>query len=176
MLLWTSVGVYTGLWLHHVSSAVGVLLFREPHPPGCCPWLTAVCVSTVVSNHALPVSHLSDASRVSLFQMLKIHVCAWFLINRARVAEHGVQFSITQSCPTLYDPMDCSPPGSSVYGIFQAIILEWVAISFPKGSSWPRDQTRVFCFSCIGRQTLYHSTTWEWTTSFLCNLTCRVSK
>ena len=121
---------------------MGVLLFREPHPPGCCPWLTAVCVSTVVSNHALPVSHLSDASRVSLFQMLKIHVCAWFLINRARVAEHGVQFSITQSCPTLYDPMDCSPPGSSVQGILQASRLEWVAFPSPGDLPDPRIKPR----------------------------------
>ena len=48
-----------------------------------------------------------------------------------------------QSCPTLCDPMDCSPPGSSVQGISQARKLEWVAISFSRGSYWPRDQTRV---------------------------------
>ena len=46
---------------------------------------------------------------------------------------------VAQSCPTLCDPMDCSPPGSSVHGIFQARILEWVAISFSRGSSPPRD-------------------------------------
>ena len=40
-------------------------------------------------------------------------------------------------------PWDCSPPGSSVYGILQARILEWVAISFSKGSSWPRDRIQV---------------------------------
>ena len=48
-----------------------------------------------------------------------------------------------QSCPTLCNPMDCSPPGSSVHGIFQTRILEWVAISFCRGSSQPRDHTRV---------------------------------
>ena len=42
---------------------------------------------------------------------------------------------VAQSCPTLCDPMDCSPPGSSVHGILQARILEWVAISFSRGSS-----------------------------------------
>ena len=52
--------------------------------------------------------------------------------------------SVAQSCPTLYDPMDCSPPGSSVHGILQARILEWVAISFSRGSSRPRDQTASF--------------------------------
>ena len=45
-----------------------------------------------------------------------------------------------QSCPTLCDFMDCSLPGSSVHGIFLARILEWVAISYSRGSSWPRDQ------------------------------------
>ena len=50
---------------------------------------------------------------------------------------------VTQSCPTLCDPMDCSPPGSSVHGILQARILEWAAISFSSGSSQPRDQTQV---------------------------------
>ena len=42
------------------------------------------------------------------------------------------EFSVTQSCPTLYDPMDCTPPGSSVHGISQARILEWGAISSPR--------------------------------------------
>ena len=46
---------------------------------------------------------------------------------------------IEKSCLTLCDPMDCSLPGSSVHGIFQAEILEWVAISFSRGSSRPRD-------------------------------------
>ena len=58
------------------------------------------------------------------------------------------------SCPTLCDPLDCSPPGSSIHGIFQARILEWVAISFSRGSSWPRDQTWVSCVSCINWQIL----------------------
>ena len=66
--------------------------------------------------------------------------------------------SVAQSCPTLYNPMDCSPPGSTVREILQARILEWVAISYSRGSSQPRDETRV---SCIGRQILYYHATWE---------------
>ena len=50
---------------------------------------------------------------------------------------------VAQSCPTLSDPMDCSLPGSSIHGIFQARVLEYGAISFSRGSSQPRDQTRV---------------------------------
>ena len=61
-----------------------------------------------------------------------------------------------QSCPTLCDPMDCSLSGSSVYGILQARILEWVAMSFSRGSSWPRDQACISYLSYIGRQVLYH--------------------
>ena len=71
----------------------------------------------------------------------------------------GVQ--LLQSCPTLCDPMDCSPPGSSIHGIFQARILEWMAISSSRGSSQPRNQTHISCVSCIGRQILYHCITWE---------------
>ena len=55
---------------------------------------------------------------------------------------------VAQSCPTLYDPMDCSLQGSSVSGIFQARVVEWVAISFSRGSSQPRDLLHY-------RQTLY---------------------
>jgi len=49
---------------------------------------------------------------------------------------------VSQSCPTLCDPMDCSLPGSSVHGLFQARIPEWVAISFSRGSSQPRMEPR----------------------------------
>ena len=54
---------------------------------------------------------------------------------------------VTQSCMTLCDSMDCTPPGSSVHGISQARILEWVAIIFSRGSSCPRDQTLVSCIA-----------------------------
>ena len=57
-----------------------------------------------------------------------------------------------KACPTLWDPMDCNPPGFSVRGISQARIVQWVAISSSRGSSQPRDGNQV---SCIGRQILY---------------------
>ena len=67
-----------------------------------------------------------------------------------RVAVHGiaeldmtealkVKVLVPQLCPTLWDPMDCSPSGSSIHGILQARILEWVAMRFFRGSSQPRD-------------------------------------
>ena len=60
---------------------------------------------------------------------------------------------VAQSYPTLCDPMDCSLPGSSIHGIVQARVPEWVAISFSRGSSWPRD-TNLDLPHC--RRTLYH--------------------
>jgi len=54
---------------------------------------------------------------------------------------------VTQSCPTLCSPMDCSSSGSSVYGILQARKLEWVAISFSRLSSWPGNWTQVSCIA-----------------------------
>ena len=62
-----------------------------------------------------------------------------------------------QFCPTPCDPMDCSLPGSSVHGIFQPRILEWVAMPSSRGSFRPRGQTCVCYVSCIGTQLLYHS-------------------
>ena len=78
-------------------------------------------------------------------------------VNRERETETTLRNrlhvgSVTQSCLTLCDPIDCGPPGSSVHGILQARRLEWVAISSSRGSSQPRDRIRV---SCIGRRILY---------------------
>ena len=63
---------------------------------------------------------------------------------------------LLQSCLTLYDPMDSSPPGSPVHGTLQARILEWVALPSSRGSSRPRDQTQVYYASCIDRWVLQH--------------------
>ena len=68
------------------------------------------------------------------------YICCWWCL-------------VTKLCLTLCDSMDCNLPGSSVHGILRARILEWVAISFSRGSSPSRDRTHV---SCIGRQFLYH--------------------
>ena len=64
--------------------------------------------------------------------------------------------SVSQLHPTLHSAMDYSLPGSSVHGILQARIPEWVAISFSRESSQARDQTCISGISCIGRQILFH--------------------
>ena len=84
--------------------------------------------------------------------------------NRIAIPEITVSLSVQwdgasaksrQSCPTLCDPMDCSPSGFSVHGILQVRILEWVAMPSSRGPCPPRDQTHVSYISCIGRQVLY---------------------
>ena len=63
---------------------------------------------------------------------------------------------VAQSCLTLCNPIDCSLLGSSVHRSLQARILEWVAVSSSRGSSWPRDRTHVCFISYTGRWVLYH--------------------
>ena len=63
------------------------------------------------------------------------------------VSEMKVKVLVAQSCLTLCDPMDCSSPGFSIYGIFQARILEWVVIPFSRGSAQHRNQTQVSCIT-----------------------------
>ena len=68
---------------------------------------------------------------------------------------------VCQSSLILRNPMDWSPPGSSVHGIFQAKILEWIAIYYSRVSSLLSDWTHISCVSCIGRWVLYHCAIWE---------------
>ena len=72
---------------------------------------------------------------------------------------------VKQSCLTLWDHMDCSPPGSSIRGILQARILEWAAVSFSRGSSQSRDRTWVSCvagrFFTIWATYLYYFTKYD---------------
>ena len=114
-------------------------------------------------------SHSTWTIRLSIF-FLKVFILAWveslslssfFLSLPAshligslqRACMCCVVCVCTQSCPALCDPMD-SPPRSSVLGIFHTRILEWVAISFSRGSSPPRDHTHLSYISCIDRWVL----------------------
>ena len=67
-----------------------------------------------------------------------------------------VRAKLLQSRPTPCDPMDCSPPGSSVHGVLQEGVMEWVAVTSPRGPPPPRDGTCVPCGSCTGRWALYY--------------------
>ena len=93
--------------------------------------------------HAIKISSLPDMNcyTTKIFgELLKPNPKENFLsLKQVRVGEGEV----AQLCPTLCDPVDCSLPGFSIHEIFQARILEWVTISFSRGSSQPRDQTQV---------------------------------
>ena len=78
----------------------------------------------------------------------------WFSMHILSQTQIGYWSEVAQSCPILCDPMDCSLTGSSIHGIFQTRILEWVAISFSRRFSQPRDWTQVSCL--VGR----HFTIW----------------
>ena len=90
------------------------------------------------------ISHILEgwiASQKRYIQVLTpVPVNVALFGNRADVIKDN---EVAQLSPTRSDPMDYSLPGSSIHGIFQARVLEWVAISFSRGSSWPRDPTRV---------------------------------
>ena len=96
-----------------------------------------------------------------LLQLLLLLRWKFFCINqRSKTTSTQIDgFVQSLSWVQLFcDPMDCSPPSSSVHRVSQARILEWIAISFSVGSSWPRDQTRV---SYICRRIFYHWATRE---------------
>ena len=88
-------------------------------------------------------------------KVCKKEICLSFSISNNILCACMLSQSL-QSCLTLCHPTDCSPPGSSVHGILQTRILEWVAMTSSRGSSWPRDRTCISYVSCIGRQVLYH--------------------
>ena len=91
-------------------------------PPKCC----------LLSLHLSPESNLYHSMKV-----LTGYTCSYLFGLYAGLC------LVTQSCPTLCDPMDCHLPGSSVCGILQAKILEWVAMPFSRGFSPPSNQTQV---------------------------------
>ena len=125
---WRAVGSW-GLFccLHHCRAGQGV----APD---------ALCLRKAPGGRSL-LSHLQGPSRrghraqCSNSVLLSVSLPSSFFLDLTSLRA----CSVAQSCPALCNPIDYSPPGSSVHGIFQASILEWVAISFSKGPSQSRD-------------------------------------
>ena len=120
----------------------------------CNAWWRLILITTASSRRA-PSTILWRCNKM---QNSRTIPCLSFCKEKAVFQEKSVRntllfASVAKSCPTLCNPMVCSLPGSSVHGIFQAKILEWVAISSSRRSSWPTDQTHV---SCNGRWILYY--------------------
>ena len=130
--------------------------------------------SEIMLSLPLNVKHLTACSSIWILRMS--HICTYSVTSLIVVRMRAVQIwqCLTECynedlpwsvpkvrvqaklCPTLCNPMDCSLPGSSVHGILQTRILEWVTLPSSRGSSQPRDWTHISYVSCIGRQVLYH--------------------
>ena len=112
--------------------------------PCCCCWvepLNSAHACQRASIPAWPLSHvcINCLALQSLdFVILKIYDTSTYVNSPFALTVVKVKMPVAQSCLTLCDPVDCSPPGLSVHGILQARILEWVAIPLFRGSSWPR--------------------------------------
>ena len=120
---------------------------------------------TSMTSHDHLTSMTKNQTRLSdWIGLISVHVHSGFSSIPSPSFQPGLSFVCPQSlksCLTFWDPMDSIPPGSSVHKIFQARIMNWVAISFPRESSQPRDWTWVSWVSCIDRWILYHYTTWK---------------
>ena len=104
-------------------------------------------ITTVVCVHAQEPVFYRLAFSVSAL----VHGMAWSRLESG--AQLPLQQCLCAGWLQSYNPMDCSPPGSSIRGILQARTLEWVDISSARGSSWPRDPTRVSCVSWVAGAT-----------------------
>ena len=115
----------------------------------CAPWLDSGYshLSRHLSRYQMilfhPVTGDSDTDHWVNMMSTRIRFCKVTFSPLQLISICGSECEVAQSCPSLWDPMDCSLPGSSVHGILQARILEWFAISFSRGSSQPRGRTQV---------------------------------
>ena len=101
-----------------------------------------------------------------------LYICIMYSPNLPHQQKNPLNHSsvavlVAQSCPTLWDPVTCRLPGSSVRGILQARILEWISIPFSRGYFWPKDWTQVSC--TVGRFFTI------WTTGKICSSTLSAS-
>ena len=123
------------------------------HPPfhGC---LFLYFFSVIVTQSKYGWAILATLKGIS-----KRHEPPWLQLDTSHLSPNlSVRASRMHFCCHIQlfcNPMDCSPPHSSIHGIFQARILKWLAVSSSRGSSWPRDRNQVSCVSCIGRQVPY---------------------
>ena len=142
---WDSPGKNSGVgcWTHWLPSPV--------HESEKWKWSCSV-----VSESSRPTTNsLNFSVTIGQVFLFKLHACYDLAVGLLDFPLNFVQVKVfvAQLCPTLCDLMGCNLPGSSVRGILQARILEWVAMPSSRGSSWLREWTQV---SCIGRRILYH--------------------
>ena len=104
--------------------------------------------SELITEHNPDYENWNIKSFILNFERLMINWASHSSVGKKFTCNAGESESeVAQLCPTLCNPMDCSLSGVSVHGIFQARVLDWVAISFSRGSSRPRDWTHVSCIA-----------------------------
>ena len=132
--------------------------------------MCATCSVQNLSESKPGYRKITVVAMLKMDQRMKSQKSVNSLLSCVCVCAHthmrGRAHSVTQSHPTLCSPVDCSQPGSSAHGIFQARILERGATFYFRGSSRPKDPSCVSSISCTGRQILYHCTTLEAQNSF----------
>ena len=110
---------------------------KSPNVELKCP-STGKWISKLQYIHAMKhYSAIKKENQAQIYTITQIN------LRYILLSERKVKVLDTKLDRSLCNPMDCSPPGSSVHGILQVRILEWLAILFSRGSSWPRDQTQV---------------------------------
>ena len=160
--LLSHIQIFATPWTVALQAFLSTGFFRQEYWSG----LPCLPPGDVPDPGIKPMSPAFSVLKAFFFQLLSLYLCLNSLVCTTKinvfncVAIHSNIYSSkrvhAQSCPTHCDPMDCSLSGSSLHGISQARILEWVAISYTRGSSQPRDRTCISGISCIGRQILYH--------------------
>jgi len=130
---------------------------EEPSLPTCWFWTPILCnceAITFCSSNPVVASVAVSVNYYKCQAFIPSITPSLFRYSLENLA--CVHAQLLQSCPTLCDPVDRSPPGSSVNGILQARILEWVDVPSSRGSSRPGDETCASYVSSIGRRVLYH--------------------
>ena len=150
-------GVGIWRWEEDFCVVTKLSLFTTEWPSSGSPWWWEAARSTRGAPSMGSLSSSTSAHQTPVISLCCfLSPCCVLAWSSFQVVHVFVRARSLQLYPTLCDPMDRSPPGSSVHGILQARILEWVAMPSPRGSSQPRDRTQVFYVSCIDRQVLYH--------------------
>ena len=125
-----------------------------------CVYVSSYCSTIFWKYYTFHWNALASLLKISLLCVTNIYT--FFFWIPYSVSLIHVPAKLIQSCLTLCDSMDYSPPGSSVHGILQARILEWVAMSSSRESSWPRGRSlSLFKFPALAGGFFMSSTTWE---------------
>ena len=132
------------------------IIQRDPRPPAFTAalartWKQPTYMSsdrwmdkTVI--HVNTMESYSALNKISSFAVMWMDLDSVIQTEINQKNKYGMCVKLIQSCPSVCDPVDCSPPGSSVHGTLQARILKWVTMPLSRGSSWPRDRS---CISCL---------------------------